>query len=159
MSAVQGDLIDRYNLHQVFDAEIADSNGDYQFFDLVVMCLAIDFFITDASNDVQYMELINAFHVLTDRLKHDGLLVIVDVEKLYSDADSDSEALLDGRKETGSGSREVIAALDEIGMEDIVTLEDQDFKVEVELCGRRLATHEKYFMLRARKGEEEEEEG
>lgn len=42
-------------------------------------------------------------------------------------------------------------------MEDIVTLEDQDFKVEVELCGRRLATHEKYFMPRARKGEEEEE--
>ena len=104
------------------------------------------------------MELINAFDVLADRLKNNGLLVIVDVEKFYESANSDPEALLDGRKEEGSGSREVIAALNEIGMEDIAVIEDQDFKVEVDLCGRRMATHQKYFMLKARKGEEEKDQ-
>lgn len=103
------------------------------------------------------MELINALDVLADRLKNDGLLVIMDIEKFYSSADSGSEALLDGRKEEGSGSKEVIAALNEIGMEDIAVIKDQDLKIEVELCGRTMATHEKYFMLRARKGVEEED--
>lgn len=39
--AAHGDLIDRYNLHQAHDAEIADPNGDYQSFDLVVMCVSL----------------------------------------------------------------------------------------------------------------------
>ncbi|CAD6591752.1 MAG: hypothetical protein ASARMPREDX12_005402 [Alectoria sarmentosa] len=153
MRAVQGDLIDRYNLHQALDAEIADPAGDFQSFDLVVMCLAIDCFITDAPNDVQYMELVNALDILAGRLKHDGLLIIVDIEKFSGDSDAASEAFFDGRKETGSGSKEVIAALNEIGMEDIAVIENQEFKVQMELFGRQKATHEQYFMVRARKGE------
>lgn len=41
MRAVQGDLIDRYNLCQPLDPEIADPDGDYQSFDLVVMCVRL----------------------------------------------------------------------------------------------------------------------
>lgn len=33
---------------------------------------------------------------------------------------------------------------------------DQDFRVEVDMFGRKCATYEKYFIVRARKGEEEE---
>ena len=41
MRAVQGDLIDRFNLHQPLDFEIADPDGDYQSFDMVVMCVRL----------------------------------------------------------------------------------------------------------------------
>ena len=116
--------------------------------------LAIDCFVTDAPNDVQYTELVNALDILAGRLKHDGLLIIVDIEKFYGDSDAASEAFSDGRKETGSGSKEVIAALNEIGMEDIAVIENQEFKVQMELFARQKATYEQYFMVRARKGEE-----
>lgn len=49
------------------------------------------------------MELVNALDILIGRLKNNGILVIVDIEKFYGYADSD-EALLDGRKEIGSGA-------------------------------------------------------
>lgn len=100
------------------------------------------------------MELINALDILVDRMNNDGVLVIVEIEKFYADADYASEALLDGRKETGHGSREVMAALNEVGMEDTAVIEDQDFKVDMELFGQRRSRHEKYFMVRAKKGEE-----
>ena len=38
LKAVHGDLIDRYNLRPGVDPRITDPGGDYQSFDLVVMC-------------------------------------------------------------------------------------------------------------------------
>lgn len=119
--------------------------------------LAIDFFITDASSDVQFMELVNSLDNLSARLKPKGLLIIVDIEKIYGYTNSVDEAFMDGRKEEGNGSREVVAALRDVGMEDIAVIEDQDFRVEVELFRQKHATHEKYFMVRARKGVEDED--
>lgn len=119
--------------------------------------LAIDCFITEASSDVQYMELVNALDILSARLKHKGLLIIVDIEKIYGYANSMDEAFMDGRKEEGNGSREVVAALKDVDMEDIAVIEDQEFRVETKLFGQKRAIHEKYFMARARKGEEDED--
>lgn len=104
------------------------------------------------------MELVNALDILAGRLKHDGLLIIVDIEKVHESVDLEPEALLDGRKFTGKGSTEVVAALEEVGMKDIAVIENQDFKVEEEMFGHKNMRHEKYFMVRARKGEEEEED-
>ena len=117
--------------------------------------LAIDWFITDASSDVQHMDLVNALDILSARLKHEGLLIIVDIEKIYGYTNSVDETLMDGKKEEGNGSREVLAALEDVGMEDIAVIEDQNFRVEVELFGQKRAIHEKYFMVRARKGDED----
>ena len=97
--------------------------------------LAIDCFITDASSDVQYMELVNALDILSARLKHKGLLIIVDIEKIYGYTNSVDEASMDGRKEEGNGSREVVAALKDVDMEEIAVIEDRNFRVEVELFG------------------------
>ena len=41
MRAIQGDLIDWYNQHQALDPEIADPDGDYHSFDLIVMCVRL----------------------------------------------------------------------------------------------------------------------
>ena len=38
LRAVHGDLIDRYNLRPGVDPRITDPGGEYQSFDLVVMC-------------------------------------------------------------------------------------------------------------------------
>lgn len=119
--------------------------------------LAIDCFITDASSDIQYMELVNALDILSARLKNKGLLIIVDIEKVYGHMNFVDEASLDGRKEEGNGSREVVTALKDVGMEDIAVIEDQDFSIEVELFDQKRKTHEKYFMVRAVKGEEDED--
>ena len=104
---------------------------------------------------LQYMELVNALDILSARLKHKGLLIVVDIEKIYGYANSVDEAFMDGRKEEGNGSREVIAALKDVGMEDIFVIEDQNFRVEAKLFGQKRAIHEKYFMVRARKGDED----
>lgn len=40
LRAVHGDLIDRYNLRPDVDPRITDPDGDYQSFDLVVMCVS-----------------------------------------------------------------------------------------------------------------------
>ena len=92
----------------------------------------------------------NAHDVLVGRLKDDGVLVIVDIEKYYGHTDEDSEALLDGRKEPGSGSREVVAALKEVEMENIAVMEFKDFRFEFELFEKQ-KRHYKYFMVRTTK--------
>ena len=99
------------------------------------------------------MELITALEILAGRLKTDGLLVIVDIEKSDNFA-----APEDGRKVSGHGSKEVVAALCEIGFEDVAVITDQEFKVEMKMFGQRQMRHDEYFMVRARKGEEEDDE-
>ena len=79
------------------------------------------------------MDLVNALDVLVGQPKDDGVLVIVDIEKYYGHTDLNSQALLDRRKELGSGSKEVVAALKEVEMENIAVMEDKDFKFEFEL--------------------------
>ena len=133
MRAVYGDLIDRFDLRPALDPRITDPEGEYQSFDLVMMCASyptpgrpisssteynlmiylnaqqtIDSYLTSyhSSKIVASMELVKALNVLAGGVKDGGVLVIVDIEKFYGDAEPD-EALLDGRKETGSGSREV----------------------------------------------------
>ncbi|KAL9068921.1 MAG: hypothetical protein Q9161_005894 [Pseudevernia consocians] len=96
------------------------------------------------------MELVNALDVLVDHLKDDRVLVIMNIEKYYGHTDPDSEALLDGRKELGSGSREVLAALKEVEMENITIMEDKDFKFEFELFEKQKRRY-KYFMVRETK--------
>ena len=97
------------------------------------------------------MELVNALETLVGRLKDDGVVVIVDIEKFYGDADLDNGASLDGRKEEGSGSREVVAALEEVEMQDIAVIDDEDFRVEFRIFERTHKRHYKYFMVRATK--------
>lgn len=97
------------------------------------------------------MELVNALDVLVGRLKDDGVLVIVDIEKYYGHTDPESEAFVDGRKELGSGSREVVAALKQVEMENIAVMEDKDFKFEFELFEEKRKRHYKYFVVRATK--------
>ncbi len=97
------------------------------------------------------MELVNALETLLGRLKDDGVVVIVDIEKFYGDADLDNGASLDGRKEEGNGSREVVAALEEVDMKDIAVIDDEDFRVEFRLFENTQKRHYKYFMVRATK--------
>lgn len=40
MKAVRGDLIDRYNKGEEVDAEITDPDGEYQSFDMILMCVS-----------------------------------------------------------------------------------------------------------------------
>lgn len=83
------------------------------------------------------------------------ILIIVDIEKVYGYANAVDETLLIGRKEEVNGSREVVAALKDVGMEDIAVIEDQDFSIEVGFLGQERKVHEKYFMVRAEKDEED----
>lgn len=98
---------------------------------------------------MQSIELVNA---LVSRLGKDGVLVIVEIEDIqYGSANPSFEAMLDGRKEMGNGSREFVAGLKETGIVDIAGIKDQDFSIFGESSRQKRRMHKKYYMVRATK--------
>ena len=98
--------------------------------------------------------------VVTSRLKHNGTILILDIEKDYAwleNAGSDvnnEHVLRCGRKLGGFGSLEVATALERLGMEDILVVEGEDlrFRFENVVDGELEVTDEVYFLLKAKKG-------
>ena len=76
----------------------------------------------------------------------------MDVDKFYGEEDSVSEALLNCFKEDGHGSKEVVEALNKIGMKDIDVIDNQHLEFGEDFLDEPYhPLHRKYFMVRARK--------
>ena len=80
----------------------------------------------------------------------------MDIEKSYGNLNPACVSLSNGRKSKGLGSREVIEAMEDIEMDNIAIIEDQDFRVDVELFNNP-SFHHKYFMVKATKAPERED--
>lgn len=90
-----------------------------------------------------------------NRLKPNGILVIVDIEKRYGVRNRlPGSRRGDGKKKTGCGTREAVAALNAIGMHDVEVKTDLAFKAEFEFFEKQQLREETYFMLRATKNKE-----
>ena len=167
MRAVLGDLV----YGKVPLAEFPDSVLP---FDLVAMCvsvqlfispfechltfvkLAVDFFAPNDASDDDAPGLIRALGSLTSRLKDNGTLLILDIEKDHisesaEEAESEdylakSEQNRNGKKVVGYGSNEIRTALDVLGMTDVDIKGDLWFE---EPSG----SGQVYFLLRAKKGD------
>ncbi|KAF6236415.1 hypothetical protein HO173_005507 [Letharia columbiana] len=85
---------------------------------MVVLCVSqsIFLFTKDPPGPEQDARLKHGLQALINRLKHNGVLIIIDIEKNYD------------TKPDGSGSKEIIAALKELGMEDVGVMKDQHFQ-------------------------------
>ena len=167
MRAVLGDLI--YG-----KVPPADIPGEFLPFDFVAMCvsltafihslrsqlttlkLAVDFFAPDEASDDDAPGLVRALGSLTTRLKHNGTLLILDIEKDYTDDGANendnedyqakSERTRNGKKIVGFGSNELRAALKVLGMEDVDTIGDLR-------CEEASDVGQIYFLLKAKKGD------
>jgi len=74
--------------------------------------------------------------------------LIIDIEKC-KDPELD-QGLLDGEKPTGNSSEDVIAALEDLGFEDI-EVKHERFRCEI-IQGIDFRRNEAYFVIKARKG-------
>ncbi|CAF9941698.1 hypothetical protein IMSHALPRED_002855 [Imshaugia aleurites] len=147
MRAVLGDLV----YGKVPLAEFPDSVLP---FDLVAMCLAVDFFAPNDASDDDAPGLIRALGSLTSRLKDNGTLLILDIEKDHisdsaeeaksQDYQEKSEQNRNGKKVVGYGSNEIRTALDVLGMTDVDVKGDLWFEEPSD--GGQV-----YFLLKARK--------
>ena len=100
--------------------------------------------------------------VLIDLINANGTLLIIDIEKWeYSHSDRNQTLYSPtsshgGLKLDGYGSKDVVKALEELGMEDIEVVEDQPFLFEVKHGSGpdapRIRRKEIYFVLRAKRG-------
>lgn len=167
MRALIGDLI--YG-----KVPIAEIPSHFLPFDMVAMCvslkvftyiirahlttlkLAVDFFAPDDASDDDAPGLARALGSLTSRLRQNGMLLILDIEKDYTsdganekeneDYQAKSERTRNGKKIVGYGSDEVRTALEALGMEDIVVQEDLWYDKPSD--GGQV-----YFLMKARKGD------
>lgn len=154
---------------------IPDTNGEFQGFSLIGMSvsitqspppnlaphaliipkLAIDFFASDDDEEAFSV----ALETLAARLKDQGRMLILDLEKDYCPEEAKASdvylgKLRNGRKVRGHGSREVVAVLEKLGFKDIAVVEDLVFRAEIDrtnLGGGLLVREEINFMVKATK--------
>ncbi|KAL9636377.1 MAG: hypothetical protein Q9164_002855 [Protoblastenia rupestris] len=150
MRAVCGDLIpDTYdNVLGIDEAE----ERDYSEFDTIALCLALDLFTPEISNPSW---IIHALQALVSRLKEDGILIILEIEKYESNVapvmDPDNPACtIDGLKMQGNGSLDVSIALQEMGMNNVEYKTGERFQW-FRKDGMRWR-NETFFVMKARKG-------
>ena len=100
--------------------------------------------------------LLEALKSLTSRIRHNGTLLIIDIEKESTsmgasdeDDDEDYETKIkrsrNGKKVVGYGSAEIRTALEALGMEDIAVIGDLWYQDPAD--GGQV-----YFLLKAKKG-------
>lgn len=181
MRAVQGDMTSHLLSGKKLGIELPE--GAFDGFDMVAMCvsvslqhtstnvektqlislqLAVDFFThEDILEYEKHEELVQALDVMINLIDANGTLLIIDVEKCdencYPDADSHSPgSAQEGLKVTGHGSKDIIKALEKLGMEDIAVVGDQDFLFEAKNRSGAdspiLRRKETYFVLKAKRG-------
>ena len=124
--------------------------------------LAVDFFSNYyADEDTKHEQLVSSLDTITNLINPNGTLLIIDVEKREEeygqDADAHSCGFANERlKYTGSGSAEIVKALEELGMEDIDVVGDQHFHFQVKQGDKAdspmLSWMETYFLLKAKRG-------
>lgn len=172
MQAVWGDLIqgeepedEAWASDVEFDL-IAMSVRDFHFLatryflscGLTVSKLAVNFFACPCCG---IPGLQTTLQTMTSRLKHNGTLLILDIQKDYAttheteESDALNQTLRKGKKISGCGNEEIATALEGLGMEDVVVLEEEDlsFRFENVLDGvSRVTTDEVYYLLKAKKG-------
>ena len=129
---------------------------------LIDLQLAVDFFThEDVDEDSKKEELVRSLDVMINLLQANGILLIIDVEKCdeecYQDAVYDSPSFAhEGLKSTGHGSRDLVKALEELGMEDVAVLGNQEFLVDVKPGSGSDFPESKekeiYFALKAKRG-------
>lgn len=126
-----------------------------------VLQLSIDFLCSPTSPHYNHDILVRALEILLLTLKNDGILFVIDIEKVhYTSCPTPGthaygqELLHGGKKVKGYGSREIAAACLELELDDIQVMEGVKFIWEGEDGkGGTIARDETWFMLRARKGE------
>lgn len=125
-------------------------------FRLTILKLAINYF---ACSCCGIPGLQDTLRILTSRLKRNGTLLVLDVQKNYAQQDHaggeiDDRERRDGRKLSGFGSEEVTTALKGLGMEGIAVLEDGDLRLRFEIVvdGEVETVEEVYYMLKATRG-------
>ena len=101
----------------------------------------------------------DTLQALTSRLEHNGTLLVLDVQKDYTQPESAGGKIGDrrmrnGRKLSGFGSEEVETALEALGMEGIEVLEAEDLRLRFEKVGDGEAevVEEVFYLLKAKKG-------
>ncbi|KAK3170320.1 hypothetical protein OEA41_009707 [Lepraria neglecta] len=186
MRAVHGDFITQALTDEDDEPGAPEEAFNDEGFDLVAMCvshraplrkmpgqelmvlsfgsqLGIDFFTYGDPNPHKHAQLVYTLDVLLLGLIENGTLLIIDIEKVDDGWEPPAgtikhsqEALRDSMKHTGHGSKEVVAALKELEMDDIEIIRDQRFGFELvgdEVLGAQgLRREETYFMVKARKG-------
>ena len=122
--------------------------------------LAVDFFSrVDVDEDMKHEQLVRALEVMTNLIETDGTLLIIDIDKCDEDCYADSHSPgspHEGLKVTGHGSKDIVKALEELGMKDIAVIGDQHFLFEAEQGSGpdslTLRREETYFVLKAKRG-------
>ena len=119
--------------------------------------LGVDFFAPNAALHDDIPGLIRAFRSILSRMAQRGTLLVLEVEKDYEGVgehkgeEEDYEAkwqhsMHSSKKTVGYGSKEVCAALETLGMEDVEV--KSDLWYEEPSKGGQI-----YFLLKARKGD------
>lgn len=116
----------------------------------------MDFFTHESiPEDNKHKQLVRSLNVMIDLINPNGTLLIIDIEKWNLEHSKRDAALYSptsphgGLKLDGHGGKNIVKALEELGMEDIKVVEDQPFLFEVKHgSGRmRLGFGERRFTL------------
>lgn len=129
---------------------------------LINLQLGVDFFAHEsAPKEIKHKEFMNCLGVMVDLLDENGTLLIIDIEKCDQDCSNDASLHSpgfrhDGLKFTGHGSKDIVEALEELGIEDIAVTKDQPFLFEAKHGSGpdapTIRRKETYFVLKAKRG-------
>ena len=121
--------------------------------------LAVDFFTReDADGDMKHEQLVRSLEVMINLIETNGTLLIIDVDKCDEDCYDEHSpgSPHEGLKNTGHGSKDIVKALEELGMEDIAVIRDQKFLFEAKQSSGpdspTFRRKETYFVLKAKRG-------
>ena len=135
-----------------------------KFFCSLFFQLTVDFLTrSDADTGTAHAQLVGSLETITNLINFNGTLLIIDVEKCDFDEENHENSNTqpsprfiftnERKKYTGSGSREIVKALEELGMEDIDVVGDQHFQFDVKQGKKAmLGWMERYFLLKAKRG-------
>lgn len=101
----------------------------------------------------------NTLRILTSRLKRNGTLLILEIQKDYAHLEFAEEGIGDcelrnGKKLKGFRSEEVTVVLKGLGIENITVMEDGDlrFRFEKVVNGKAEIVEEVYYTLKGERG-------
>lgn len=130
---------------------------------LITSQLGVDFLThKNIPSDIMHKQLVKSLNIIINLLNANGTLLIIDIEK-WDQSHSERNAALysptspyGGLKLDGHSSKDIVKALEELGMEDIEVVEDQPFLFEAKHGSGedapRIRRKEVYFVVRAKRG-------
>ena len=129
---------------------------------LINLQLAVDFFTHEGIPEaIKHKQLVKSLDVMINLIDENGTLLIIDIEKCdkgcsFGAASHSPGSPHDGLKVTGHGSKDIIKALEELGMEDIAIIGDQQLFFEAKLGSGpdppTMRRKDSYFVLKAKRG-------